>query len=191
MATGQFVLQLCNYNPLPSIFAFTGHMCVCICNVAQFFQMFVFFPHCFPTSPFTFRITLALRYWWVDSGKWENINLRLTPSGKVISHLSPTLPSCHVMRTASLSHSPPTGSMTGAISLTHSLIVLMEPMKSGRMTLVDETCAEVRWACPNRCDAQPEWMSTFVFNAEQEINPIQLHHKTFCSDFFPLQREHT
>lgn len=74
----------------------------------------------------------------VDSGKGGNINLRLTPSVKVISQPSQTLALCHVTRTTSfslpsslpLSLFPLSASLTRAILLAHSLIPLMEPMKS-------------------------------------------------------------
>lgn len=107
MSTGQFVLQLCNYKPLPSIFAFTDHMCACTCKVAQLFSRCLSFSPLLSYTPFYFLNNSCFKILRVVSGKWGNINLRLTPSVKVISHLSPTFRSCHVMRTASLSHSLP------------------------------------------------------------------------------------
>lgn len=104
-STGQSVPHLCNYNPLPSISAFTGHMCACICKVAKFFSRYLSFSSLLSYIPFYFLNNSCFKILRVDSGKWGNINLRLTPSAKVISHLSSTLASCHVMRTASLSHS--------------------------------------------------------------------------------------
>lgn len=101
-------------------------VCACIC----------LFPFLLSYIPFWFLNKSFFKILRVDSGVRENINLRLTPSVKVISHLSPTLASCHVTKTASLSHSlalsAPTASITRAISLTHSLIALMEPTKSRR-----------------------------------------------------------
>lgn len=64
---------------------------------------FFFFALC--TCSYSSWITLALRYWeWIRCNG-GNINLRLTPSVKVISQPSPTLALCHVMRFA-LSLSP-------------------------------------------------------------------------------------
>lgn len=73
------------------------------------FQMFFIFQMYFSPLlsyiPFYFLNNSCFNILRVDSGKLGNINLRLTPSAKVISHLSPTLVSCHVVRTASFSHS--------------------------------------------------------------------------------------
>lgn len=55
--------------------------------------------------PFKFPNNSCFKILRADSGKRGNINLTLTPSAKVISHLSPTLASCHVTRTCSLSPS--------------------------------------------------------------------------------------
>lgn len=72
---------------------FTGHVCACL----------RLFPVLLSSVPFSFLNNACFKSLRVDSGERENINLRSTPSVKVISHLSPTLAPCHVTRTASLS----------------------------------------------------------------------------------------
>lgn len=63
------------------------------------------FPFLLSYISFLFLNNSCFKILRVDSGERENINLRPTPSVKVISHLSPTLASCHVTKTASLSRS--------------------------------------------------------------------------------------
>lgn len=156
-------------------------MCACIC----------LFPLLLSYVPFLFLNNSCFKILRVDSGERENINLRPTPSVKVISHLSPTLASCHVTRTASLAHSlSPTASITRAISLAHSLIALMEPMKSRRTTPVEATCFESQMSTCEQMLCSSKWISNDIcYHTKQKKNPIQL--LRLCVWIFSHLREQT